>query len=164
MYSFFLDARVLVKRYATERGTELVDHLFARASRDRLLCSMLGGAEVLAQLCRRRQSGRLTPALFSAGLLQFPIEIMESSDVSKLPPDNALIRAALPRVEQSRLGAVDGIVLRTALDAAVVRRAGGHDLVLMPTTPPLVRAAHRQGLITFNPETQIQTELDALLA
>jgi 3-hydroxyisobutyrate dehydrogenase-like beta-hydroxyacid dehydrogenase len=51
-----------------------------------------------------------------------------------------------------------------ALDVATRRRAAGHDLVLMTTDPPLLRAARREGLTTFNPERQTQAELDALIA
>jgi hypothetical protein len=67
MNFFLLDDAVLLKRYVLEPGTDVIDHLFRRVTRDRLACLMLGVAEVLATLVRRRRSGRLTAVLFQGG-------------------------------------------------------------------------------------------------
>jgi hypothetical protein len=49
------------------------------------------------------------------------------------------------------------------LDLAAPYRASGDDLVLFSSDQRLLRAAQAEGLLTFNPETQVQTTLDTLL-
>jgi predicted nucleic acid-binding protein len=163
MNFFLFDERVLLKRYALEPGTELIDHLFRQVSADRLACLMWSVAEVLAALVRRRRSGRLSAVLFQGALLHLRTELLSATDFVKWPADNALVMAALPLVERYHLGAGDSVLLRVALNAAQTRRAAGHALVLMTTKPSLGRAARREGIETFDPETQSGTDLYHLL-
>jgi hypothetical protein len=69
MNFFLLDDSALLKRYALEPGTDLIDHLFRMVTRDRLAGLMLGVAEAPATLVRRRRLGRLTPVLFQGTVL-----------------------------------------------------------------------------------------------
>jgi predicted nucleic acid-binding protein len=163
MNFFLLDDRVLLKRYALEPGTDLIDHLFRQVTHDRLACLVLSVAEVLATLVRRRRSGRLTSVLFQAALLHLRAELLQPTDFVRWPVDNDLILAALPFVERYHLGAVDSALLCVALNAARIHRATGHDLALMTTKAGLRRAARQEGIVTFNPETQSRTALDDLL-
>ena len=71
MNSFVLDASALVKRYSLEKGAVLVDHLFTHATAARLMCLMLGAAEVVAALVRKRNGGLITPAIFVAAMRSF---------------------------------------------------------------------------------------------
>src|SRR5262249_945605 len=71
------EGRGVVKRYGLEPGAALVDHLFARAARDRLMCLMLGAAEVVAALARKRNGGRITPAVFASALVQLRAEVLD---------------------------------------------------------------------------------------
>jgi predicted nucleic acid-binding protein len=163
MNFFLLDDSALVMRYALEPGTDLIDHLFRRVARDRLACLMLAVAEVLATLVRRRRSGRLTPVLFQGAVIHLRAELLQATDFVRWPVDNDLILASLPFVERYRLGAVDSTLIRVALNAAQAHLTAGHDLVLLTTKATLRRAARQEGIVTFNPETQSQTELDDLL-
>jgi predicted nucleic acid-binding protein len=163
MRSFLLDASALAKRYVNEAGTAMVDYLFANADRERLMCLMLGVAEVAAVLTRKRNGGVITPHLFSAAMTQVRAELIEAADLTKLSADNALINSSIPLIDQHAINATDALVLRLALDIAAQRRAAGDDLVLVASDQRLLRAAHGQGLLTFDPETQTSTVLDALL-
>ena len=163
MNFFLLDDRVLLKRYALERGTDLIDYLFREVTRDRLACLMLSVAEVLAALVRRRRSGRLTPVLFQGALIHLRMELLQATEFVRFPADNDLILASLPLVERYRLGAVDSALLRVAVNAAQTHRASGHDLVLMTTKVGLRGAAQQEGIAAFDPETQSQSALDRLL-
>jgi hypothetical protein len=163
MNSFLLDEHVLFKRYALDPGTDLIDHLFRQVPRDRLSCLMLSVAEVLAALVRRRRSGRLNAILFQGALLHLRTELLSAPDFVKWPLDNALVFAALPLVERYHLGAVESVLLRVALNVAQARRTAGDDLVMMTTRAGLRTAAQREGILTFNPETQSLTDLDHLL-
>lgn len=163
MNSFLLDARVLLKRFVLERGSDLVDHLFRRVSRERLSCLWLAVADVLASLVRRRRAGRPRPVLFEGALLHLRLDVTDAADFLKHPADNALVRSALPLIERYRLEAADAVLLRLGVDVTVGCRATGADLVLLTTDRGLSRAARREGLVTFNPEAQTQAELDALI-
>ena len=55
MNIFALDASALVKHFSHEAGSLLVDHLFANVVPTRLSSLMLGTAEVLAALVRKRK-------------------------------------------------------------------------------------------------------------
>jgi hypothetical protein len=163
MNLFFLEARALAKRYITERGTDLLDHLFSRVKRERLACLLADVAEVTAMVVRRRQSGRLTGVLADAALLHLHLDTQPGTPMRKLVAGEADLRAAVPLVETYRLGGREGLVLQMALADATSCRTAGDDVVLLTTDRPLLRAARRERLTTFDPETQTQAELDALI-
>ena len=52
----YLDASALVKRYVADTGTAVVNHLFKRVPRDRLLCLTLGTLEALSIFVRKRNA------------------------------------------------------------------------------------------------------------
>jgi predicted nucleic acid-binding protein len=163
MNSFLLDASVLVKRYAPEAGAAVVDYLFANAACERLMCLMLGAAEVAAAMARKRNGGLITPTVFSAGMTQLRTEVLDVANFTKLPSDNALINSSIVLSDRHAINATDAIVLRTALDLAAQLRVDGSDLVLVACDQRLLRAARAEGLMTFDPETRTQVALDALL-
>jgi predicted nucleic acid-binding protein len=164
MNFFLLDASALVKRYDLEQGTPLVEHLFNVVARERLCCLMLGAAEVAAALVRKRNRGMLSPSMFVAAITRFSLEILRAFNFQKLPCDNSRIEASIPWSDLYALNSHDAVVLQTALDHAVSLRTQGNDLVLVAADTRLLRAAQAEGLHTFNPETQTQAELDALIA
>jgi len=49
------------------------------------------------------------------------------------------------------------------VDHANQLRGSGHDLVLVSSGRRFLQVARAEGLLTFNPETQTQAELDVLL-
>jgi predicted nucleic acid-binding protein len=163
MRLFLLDASALVKRYAVEVGTPLLDHLFAQATPARLLCLTLGVAEVAATLVRKRNRGDLTLAAYTLTMAALHSEVLRIGGLVKLAADDPLILHSLPLLERHAINATDAVVLQTALDLAAALRASGNDLVLVATDRRLLQAARAEGVIVFDPETQIQTDLDVLL-
>jgi predicted nucleic acid-binding protein len=163
MNSFLLDASALLKRDAPESGTPVMNYLFTQAPRERLMCLMLGAAEVAAGLVRKRNGGLIPPALFTAGMTQLRAEVLDAADLTKLPSPNGLIEAAIPLLDKQAVNAADGILLQTARALAVQLRAVGDDLVLVTSDQRLLKAAQAEGLTTFDPENQSITDLDALL-
>jgi hypothetical protein len=131
--------------------------------RERLACLLTDVVEVTALVVRRRQSGRLTAVLAAGALLQLRLDTQPGTPMRKRIAVEADIRAATPLVETYRLGGRAALVLQGALDEATSCRTAGDDLVLLTTDRPLLRAARRERLATFNPETQTQAELDALI-
>ena len=164
MHAFLPDASALVKRYAHETGAAVVEYLFTHTTPDRLMCLMLGVAEVAAALVRKRNGGLITPAVFAAAMAQLRTEVLTAENLIKLPADNALITTAIPLSDKYAINANDAIVLQTALDIVAQRRADGNTLVLVASDQRLLKAAQAEGLLTFDPETQMEAELDALLA
>jgi predicted nucleic acid-binding protein len=163
MNFFFLDASSLAKRYSLEAGVALVDDLFARMPRERLICLMLGAAEVASVLVRRRNGGRIPPAVFLQGMLNLTAEIINNPTFAALPAENDLIAAAVSLIETHSINSTDAVVLRLCLNLANDLRARGDDLVLVASDRRLLRAAQHEGLVTFDPETQTQADLDALI-
>jgi predicted nucleic acid-binding protein len=159
---FFLDASALAKRYAPEVGTPLINHLFTNIPHDRLYLFNAGMGEVLSLLVRKKNGGRLSARAFSQALVEFGAEIVALRIVHKAVADNAVVMAALSLIEVHSINGTDAIVLRLALNLAARLRAS-HDAILVASDQRLLRAAQAEGLLTFNPETQTQVELDALL-
>jgi predicted nucleic acid-binding protein len=163
MNSFVLDASGLVKRYSAEAGAALIDHLFIRATAARLMCLMLGAAEVAAALVRKRNGGIISPAVYAAAMTQFRYEVLDASGFIKLPADNTVIYASIALVSKYSINSTDGIVLQSTLSVVAQFRAVANDLVLVASDQRLLKAAQAEGLMTYNPETQDQAALDALL-
>jgi predicted nucleic acid-binding protein len=164
MRSFLFDASALVKRYAPETGAAVLDHLFASVPCERLACLMLGAAEVAAAMVRKRNGRLITPLVFAAGMTRLRVEILDATDFAKLPADNELINDSIPLSERHSINSTDAIVLRSAIDLAAELRALGDDLVLVASDQRLLRAAQAEGVATFDPETDSETVLDALLS
>lgn len=163
MNFFLFDGSALVKRYAVEPGKPLVDRIFATASRDRLFCLMIGGAEAAAALVRKRNGGVMSPASFATAMTELRAEVLNAPDLLKPESDNRLISASIPLLDKHGINATDAVVLQTALELGPILRAAGNDLVLVACDRRLLRAAQAEGLLTFDPENQTQAELDALL-
>jgi predicted nucleic acid-binding protein len=161
---FLLDASALTKRYANEPGTALVDYLFSHVAHRRLLSLMLGIAEVAATLARKRNSGLITPAAFSSAMSQLWRELIDAPEVTKLSADNPRINSSIPFSSIYAINATDALVLYLAVTLANQLRAIGNDLVLVASDQRLLKAAQAEGLLTFDPETETEAVLDALLA
>jgi predicted alpha/beta hydrolase family esterase len=74
-----------------------------------------------------------------------------------------LIIASFPLIVAHSLNSTAAIILKSALAIARKLRVGGDDLVLVASDHRLLRAAKAEGLATFDPETQDQAALSALL-
>ena len=70
-----------------------------------------------------------------------------------------LVWGAMDLIETYSLNSVDAIVLCSALNIATELRNVGNTLVLVASDQRLLRAAHTEGLQTFNPERDSQQTL-----
>jgi predicted nucleic acid-binding protein len=163
MNHFGLDASALAKRYTHEAGSDRIDHLFTHVPRDRLSCLMLGAAEVFSVLVRRRNAVQLSQAAFAQAVANLRIEVIDAGDLICLPAESSTIRSSLPLVDAHGVNATDALVLRSYLDQAALFRSGGNDVVLVAADQRLLKAAQAEGLVTFDPENQTISELDALI-
>jgi hypothetical protein len=128
-----------------------------------MICLTLGTLEVISILVRRRNANLLSLPLFHQALTDFRSEIINAADVMKIPALDPLVNAAAPLVLQHSINSTDAVLLRSALDLASQLRASGNDLVLVTSDQRLLRAAPAEGLLAFDPESQNQADLDAVL-
>jgi len=163
MSSFCLDGSALAKRYVPETGSVLVDFILDNVPEDRLYLLNIGFAEVVSILVRKKNAGTITDSHFRQALLEFEKEIIQSLGKHLLSFDNSVATDALALIIKHSINATDGILLRVALDIDQPLRASGDDLVLVSSDKRLLHSAQTEGLITFNPETQDQAALAALV-
>src|SRR5262249_709497 len=130
---------------------------------ERLMCLNLGMLEVISVFVRRSNAGLLTSSELNQALTDFRTEVMDAVPFAKVVLTGPTVLAAIPLIQTYSVNSTDALVLRSALDAGVTLRAAGNDLVLVSSDKRLVKAAQAEGLRTFDPETQTQADLDALL-
>jgi predicted nucleic acid-binding protein len=161
---FYWDASALAKRYAPESGTPLVNYLFANVSLNKMMCLNIGTGEVISIFVRKRNAGIIPDVAFSQAMIDFRAEVIDSADFRLAAVTDALVFASHLLIERYSLNATDALILRSTLDIAVMRRQEGDDIVLLSSDHRLLSAAQREGLKTFNPETDSQVQLDAFLS
>lgn len=163
MNSFFLDGSALAKRYVSEIGSALVDVILDTVAEPRIYLLNIGFAEVVSVLVRKKNAGGISATVFNQALLNLEREVIRSVGKHLLSFDNSVASDALPFIIKHAINSTDAIILRVALDIAQLSRAGGDDIVLVASDQRLLRAAQVEGLSTFNPETQNQAALAALI-
>jgi predicted nucleic acid-binding protein len=161
--SFYLDASALAKRYVPETGSPLVDAILDRVPRPGLYILNIGAGEVVSIFVRKRNAGIISDAEFAQALLDFEADIVRAAAVNKVPVGNRLATSAFPLIVTHSINSTDAVILRSALAIAHKLRQGGDDLVLVASDQRLLHAARAEGLVTFDPETQDQAALTALL-
>ena len=78
------------------------------------------------------------------------------------PTQNQKI-ASRPLIEVPSINSTDAYILRCALDKADKLRTAGDNLILVSSDKRLLTATTKEGLGTFNPETDSQIYLDFLI-
>jgi hypothetical protein len=163
MFTAYLDASALVKRYLPEAGTAVINYLFTRLPPSRMFLLGVGVAEAVSVFVRRRNGGMISAATFSQAMNLFDREIVAPTRPLKLPVARSLVSTSLPLIQTHSINGNDAIFLRSALSLASKLRPGGDGLFLVASDLRLLRAARAEGLITFDPERQSQADLDAIL-
>lgn len=164
MNHFYWDASALVKRYAPEIGTPLVNHLFAHTQLDRMMCLVIGIGEVVSIFVRKKNANLITDAAFSQALVDFRAEVIDAIAFKLVSVEDTLVFASYPLIEKYSLNATDALILRSVMDAAALLRRAGDDVVLVTSDSRLLHATQAEGVTTFNPETGLQGQLDALVS
>ena len=121
MHYFYWDASALAKRYAPEIGTPLINSLFSKVRLDRMLGLSVGTGEVNSVLVRKKNAGLITEAVFAQALVDFRAEVISPVDFQLVGVDDALVFASHPLIEKYSLNATDALVLRSALDIAILK-------------------------------------------
>lgn len=152
MNFFWLDASALVKRYLVEIGTPLMNHFFAQAPPQRMICLLEGVGEVISVLIRRRNGGAISAAACQQSLSALRTEILNQPDIEKVERLSPQVVNSWLLIDQHSLNSTDALILQCALDYASNLRVAGFDLVFISADVRLIRAAKLEGLQTIQPE------------
>jgi len=116
---YYFDSSALVKRYVAETGTAWVNSLCASSSGHTLYTVRISGAEIIAALFRRAQTGALALSDAQAATTQFKIDfrsLYQIVEVTELVIDRAMTLA-----ERHSLRGYDSVQLAAALELQSVR-------------------------------------------
>lgn len=163
MNFFWLDASAYAKRYVEEKGTQLVNHLFECVPLGRMVCLFQGAGEIIFVFVRRRNEGKITTTHFNQLREHFETQFIESDELERVFPTEDQITDSWELIEKHSINSTDAILLQCAIDRVNQLRINGDSLVLVSSDKRLIRAAQNEGLLTFNPETDLQTSLDVLI-
>lgn len=99
MNHFYWDASALVKRYAPEIGTPLVNYLFSNAAPDRMMCLTLSIGEVISVFVRKKNANLITEAAFAQAMTDFRAEVVDSAGFKLAVVEDTLVFASHPLIE-----------------------------------------------------------------
>ena len=163
MNYFWLDANAIVKQYVTERGTPLINYLFTHVSLNRIFCLFDSMGEVRFAIVRKRNERIITRAAFNQVIQRFKGGFIQRADVEQVNPIQNQKTAARQLIETYSINSTDAYILQCALDEADKLRTAGDNLILVSSDKRLLAATTKEGLFTFNPETDSQIYLDVLI-
>ena len=163
MNYFWLDANAIVKQYVTEAGTPLINHLFTRVSLNRIFCLFDSMDETRHVFVRKKNGGIITITDFNQAIQRFEVGFIYSADVEKVDATQNQKIAARLLIEVHSINSTDAYILQCALDEADELRKVGDDLILVSSDTRLLKAAEKERLSTFDPETDNQIDLDSLI-
>ena len=160
---FYWDASALAKRYTTEVGTPIVNNLFTRFTYARTMFLHICTGEIISILVRKKNAGILTDVAFTQAMSNFRAEVLDDTNFSLVSVTDSLITGSYQLIEKYSLNATDALILQSAVEVVTTVGRAGNNLVLITSDLRLLRAAQAEGMLTFNPETDSQTALDAHL-
>jgi predicted nucleic acid-binding protein len=158
-----MDASALAKRYVPEKGYVLVNAILNQVPSNRIHFLNIGAGEILSVLVRKRNAGTLSIANFQRAAASFDAEIVNPTAITRASVTSRLVAKSLPIIVAHSINSTDAIVLRSALAIAKRLRKADDDLVLVASDQRLLRAAHAEGLATFNPESLDNAALAGLI-
>ena len=163
MNYFWLDTNAIVKQYITEKGTPLINYFFTRVSLDRIFCLSDSIDETYHVFVKKRNDGIITGLEFSQVSQRFESGFDLRPDVEKVDAAPNQKFAARKFINVYSVNNTDAYILRCALDKVSALRTTGDDLIFVSSDKRLLKAAEKEGLFTFNPETDSQIYLDFLI-
>lgn len=148
----FFDTSALLKRYAPEPGSHIVNELFNHVPIEQITCSTLSIVELYSVLVRKRNDGRITQSAYRQTYAEFFTEIADNEAFETSPVSDTLILSAADLVEKHNINASDAIILRAALDLQQLLYESGDTLLFCAADKRLIRAAQAEGITTLDPE------------
>ncbi|MCP4659579.1 MAG: type II toxin-antitoxin system VapC family toxin [bacterium] len=160
----YFDASALVKRYAEEAGTPLVNEIFHTLPRTAIACSVIAISEITASLVRKKNDGRIQERYFKEAGSRLHHEFIQDSEVLVTSVQDHLILASLPLIEQYNINATDALILRSVLDIIEGLRDQGQDLFFVTSDKRLIRAIEAEGISVCDPEVASLADVQRIVA
>lgn len=148
---FYLDTSALLKRYRTEEGTPVIDHLFTLLERpdNKGAISFLTLLEVIAAGRRLLKGGIIEESDFAELLSKFTADVNRYFALRGI--DVKLFIRAIEVSLQHGLRAADALQLATALHLKEILERTAEQLVVIVDDEEFYKAAKKEGLETLNP-------------
>lgn len=162
---FYLDTSVLLKRYKTEEGTEVVENLFSylQNTKTRAFISRFTILEVVSGLQRLRNTKEISSADFNSLMAVF-FERDLKDFLNPYPLSEPLLNEATERIRVHGIRAGDAIQLVTALAVNVLAKQVNQELLFVADDVALNKAVTKEGLKVLNPrEKNAVRRLEAAL-
>jgi predicted nucleic acid-binding protein len=160
---FWLDANAIVKQYVPETGTPLINYLFTRVSLNQIFCLFDSMDEARFAFVRKKNKQIISVVAFNQVIQRFEGGFLQRTDVEQVNPTQNQKTAARQLIETYSINSTDAYILQCALDKADKLRTAGDDLILVSSDKRLLASAEKEGLFTFDPETDNQIDLDVLI-
>ncbi|MFN4218773.1 MAG: type II toxin-antitoxin system VapC family toxin [Candidatus Bipolaricaulia bacterium] len=154
MPTFYLDTSALLKRYKTEEGTPVIDHLFKVLERpkNKAVISFLTVLEVFAAGKRLLQGGVLQELEFSMLLRNFLADTTRYFVLRGL--DAKLFVRAIELTLAHGLRTADALQLATALELKGLLARSQEKLIFVVDDHELYNAARQESLEVINPRAE----------
>lgn len=150
MNAYYLDTSALVKRYVREPGSSFIIPLTDNHRSNLCWISSLACVEVVSALCRRVNSGSLSPAQQWHAEQEFRKDAVRLYHVVDLTPN--ILAGAMALAKSHALRAFDAVHLATAVDNQHRRKARNlNPLTLLSADQNLNQAALAEGLLVDDP-------------
>jgi len=140
----YLDTSALIKRFVTEKGSDLVRTIFIRETP--VATAKIAYAEVYAGLARKHREGHLSAAGYRLACRQFG---SDWDAYVRVDLRDEILILARDLIQRHPLKGFDGIHLASALS---LKNALDEDDLFVAADNRLLRAAGAEGLNTVNVE------------
>jgi len=157
MSVFFIETSALVKRYKTEKGTDVLDFLFDRvkiSGEHSFAVSSFAVLEFIATLRRLLKAKQLSKEEFDDAMTVFSVDM---KDVFIEPLDDDIIAEAIDAVVKHALKASDAVQFAFLLELRNVMKSVDEDVIFVCDDDELIDAGKKEGFRVINPR-----EKDAL--
>ena len=95
MLIFYFDASALAKAYVKEKGSPIVNHILEHTTFQQWRVLMLGLAETVSILVRKKNGGVISHTLFQASLQALRDDFVDNKSAIKIETTNAFVFGCL---------------------------------------------------------------------
>lgn len=150
MAVYFFDSSALVKRYATETGSDWVMAITEPTAGHSIYIARITTVEVVSAMTRRQRGGSVSQTDAATAMVNFRHDLSHQYRVVEMTP--TVLTRAMTLAETHALRGYDAVQLATALIVHNMRAALGLPaLVLVSADRDLNDAATTEGLTVDNP-------------
>ncbi len=147
----YFDTSAVIKRYATEQGTDWVRSFFTPPATNQVYTSQITLVEVAAGLQRKVRS-RALPPRYAQKALQTFLDDVTSGDYVIVPLNNTIINLAVQLTQHHPLRAYDALHLATTKQISdTLQQANLSPATFVCADTRLLEAAQKEAQLVANP-------------